>query len=147
MSEDIVKEILTEYRTVAVVGLSGDPSRPSYVVAEYLKNHGFHVIPVNPFVDEILGEKSYKSLLEMPVEVQKTIEIVDVFRRAEEISPIVEQSIELKKLYGVPYVVWMQLGIVNEEAAKMAIRASLIVVMDKCMRQEFHRLFGGNRKL
>jgi hypothetical protein len=147
LSEDIVKEILTEYRTVAVVGLSGDPSRPSYVVAEYLKNHGFHVIPVNPFVDEILGEKSYKSLLEMPVEVQKTIEIVDVFRRAEEISPIVEQSIELKKLYGVPYVVWMQLGIVNEEAAKMARRASLIVVMDKCMRQEFHRLFGGNRKL
>jgi hypothetical protein len=147
LSEDIVKEILTEYRTVAVVGLSGDPSRPSYVVAEYLKNNGFHVIPVNPFVDEILGEKSYKSLLEMPVEVQKTIEIVDVFRRAEEISPIVEQSIELKKLYGVPYVVWMQLGIVNEEAAKMAIRASLIVVMDKCMRQEFHRLFGGNRKL
>lgn len=142
-----MKEILTEYRTVAVVGLSGDPSRPSYVVAEYLKNNGFHVIPVNPFVDEILGEKSYKSLLEMPVEVQKTIEIVDVFRRAEEISPIVEQSIELKKLYGVPYVVWMQLGIVNEEAAKMAIRASLIVVMDKCMRQEFHRLFGGNRKL
>ena len=142
MSQDIVREILEKYRTVAVVGLSKDPSKPSYGVAEYLKNHGFHIIPVNPSIDEILGEKSYKSLLEMPVAVQKTIEIVDIFRRAEDIPPIVEQAVQLRKLHGTPHVIWMQLGIINEQAAETARKAGFIVIMDKCMRQEHYRLFG-----
>ena len=147
MSPENTAEILKRYKIVAVVGLSRDSSKDSYRVAEYLKSHGFRIVPVNPFVDEVLGEKSYKSLLDLPADVLKAIEIVDIFRPAIEVSSIVEQVIRLKELYGAPYVVWMQLGIVNEEAAKMARRASLIVVMDKCMRQEFHRLFGGNRKL
>jgi hypothetical protein len=110
-------------------------------VAEYLKNHGFRIIPVNPFVNEVLGEKSYKSLLDMPAETQKTIEIVDVFRPSADVPPIVEQVIQLKRLYGVPLVVWMQLGIINEQAADMASKAGLIVLMNKCMMQEHRRLF------
>lgn len=140
--KDVEKEILTKYRTVAVVGLSKDSSKPSYVVAEYLRNHGFRIIPVNPTAEEILGEKSYKSLLDMPIAVQKTIEVVDVFRRSEDVLPVVEQAVQLRKLLGVPHVVWMQLGIVNEQAAIMARKVGMTVVMDKCMRLEYIRVFG-----
>jgi predicted CoA-binding protein len=140
--EDVLRGILSEYRNVAVVGLSNDPTRPSYVVAEYLENHGFNIVPVNPFVTEVLGEKSYKSLLEMPVEIQRTIEIVDIFRRSEDVPPIVEQAVKMKELFGVLRVVWMQLGVINEQAAESARKAGLTVVMDKCIRQEHHRLFG-----
>ena len=129
------------YKTVVVVGLSRDSSKDSYRVAEYLKNHGFRIIPVNPFVDEVLGEKSYKSLLDMPAETQKTVEIVDIFRPSADVPSIVEQVIQLKRLYGVPFVVWMQLGIINEQAAEMARKAGLIVLMDKCMMREHRRLY------
>ncbi|MEM3457859.1 MAG: CoA-binding protein [Candidatus Bathyarchaeia archaeon] len=140
MSQHTIEEILTRYRTVAVVGLSKDPSKDSHRVAEYLKDHGFRIIPVNPFADEVLGEKSYKSLLDMPAEVQKTIEVVDIFRPSSEVLLLVKQAIQLRKLYGVPYVVWMQLGIVNEQAAEKARKAGLTVIMDKCMMQEHRRL-------
>ncbi|MDH5771343.1 MAG: CoA-binding protein, partial [Candidatus Bathyarchaeota archaeon] len=80
MNKGNLKEILTKYKTIAIVGLSRDPSNDSHKVAEYLKKHGFHIVPINPFADEILGVKSYTSLLEMPAEVQKTVKIVDVFR-------------------------------------------------------------------
>ena len=93
-----MKEILTKYKTVAIVGLSRDPSKDSHKVAEYLKEQGFHIVPINPFADEILEVKSYTSLLHMPVEVQKTAEIVDVFRPSEVVLSIVEQAIQLKKL-------------------------------------------------
>jgi len=137
---DDVREILTRYKTVAVVGLSRDPSKDSYRVAEYLKRHGFHIVPINPFADEVLGEKSYKSLIGIPVEVQNTLEIVDVFRPSDEVLSIVNQVVQLKKMHGVPYVVWMQLGIINEEAAETARKAGLTVIMDKCMMQEHRRL-------
>ena len=139
-----MREILTRYKTVAVVGLSRDPSKDSYRVAEYLKGHGFHIVPINPFADEVLGEKSYKSLLEMSAEVQKSLEIVDIFRPSAEVLPIIEQVVHLKKLYGVPYVVWMQLGIINTQAAETARKAGLTVVMDKCMMQQHSRLFASN---
>jgi len=144
LDRDYVREILTRYKTVAVVGLSRDPSKDSYRVAEYLKKHSFHIVPINPFADEVLGEKSYKSLLGMPAEVQKTLEIVDIFRSSAEVLPIVEQVIQLKKLFGVPYVVWMQLGIINGQAAETAKKAGLKVVMDKCMMQQHRRLFASN---
>ncbi|MFZ0966227.1 MAG: CoA-binding protein [Candidatus Bathyarchaeia archaeon] len=146
MDRDDLREILTRYKTVAVVGLSRDPSKDSYQVAEYLKKHSFHIVPINPFADEVLGEKSYKSLLDMPAEVQKTLEIVDIFRLSAEVLPIVEQVIQLKKLFGVPYVVWMQLGIINGQAAETAKNAGLKVVMDKCMMQQHRRLFASNVK-
>lgn len=143
MSEEIVKEVLAKYRTVAVVGLSRDPSKPSYYVPEYLKEHGFRVIPVNPFVDEILGEKSYKSLLDIPVEAQKTVEIVQIFRPSGDVLSIVEQAVQLKRKHGVLFVVWMQLGIASEQASEIARSAGLLVVMDRCMMMEHERLFGG----
>jgi predicted CoA-binding protein len=143
LSEEIVKEVLAKYRTVAVVGLSRDPSKPSYYVPEYLKEHGFRVIPVNPFVDEILGEKSYKSLLDIPVEAQKTVEIVQIFRPSGDVRSIVEQTVQLKRKHAVLFVVWMQLGIVSEQAAEIARSAGLLVVMDRCMMMEHERLFGG----
>jgi predicted CoA-binding protein len=135
-----VEEILSRYRNVAVVGLSRDPSKDSYVIAENLKKEGFKIIPVNPFAEELLGEKCYKSLLEMPEEIQKTIEIVDIFRPAREVLPIVHEAIQLKEKFGKPHVIWMQLGIINEEAAKIAKEAGLTVVMDKCIMQEYRRL-------
>jgi len=143
--DDIIKEILTTCRTIAVVGLSRDPSKPSYQVPEYLKNHGFHIVPVNPFIDTILGEKAYKSLLEMPPEIQRIIEVVEIFRPSADVPPIVEQAVKLKGIHGVLKVVWMQLGIVNEDAAEMARKAGLTVVMDKCMREEHKRLFASHR--
>ena len=115
MSQDEIKEILTTYRTVAVVGLSREPDKASYRVSAYLKAHGFRIIPVNPSADEILGEKSYKSLLDIPPEIQKTIEVVDIFRPSKDVPVIVEQAIKLKAMHGKPHVVWMQLGIVNEQ--------------------------------
>ncbi|MEM2914084.1 MAG: CoA-binding protein [Candidatus Bathyarchaeia archaeon] len=135
-----VKEILTKYRIVAIVGLSRDPSKDSYRVAEYLKNHGFHVVPVNPFAGEVLGEKSYNSLLDLPLDVQKNLEIVDIFRPSQEVPSIVEHAVKLKTAHGKPHVIWMQLGIINEQAAQMARKAGMSVVMDKCMMQEHKRL-------
>jgi len=140
LSRNVIKEILTKYRTVAVIGLSREPGKDSYRVSVYLKKHGFRIIPVNPFADEVLGEKSYKSLLEIPREIQKTVEVVDVFRPAKDVLPIVEQATKLKKMFGKPCVVWMQLGIVNEQAAEAARKAGLIAVMDKCMMVEHQHL-------
>ena len=133
MSQNQIKEILKKYKVIAVVGLSKEPGKDSHRVSAYLKQHGYRIIPVNPFADEVLGEKSYKSLLDIPPEIQKTIEIVDIFRPAKDVPPIVEQAIKLKQSLGRPFVVWMQLGIVNEEAAEAARKAGLIVVMDKCL--------------
>ena len=136
MSQDKIKSVLESYRTVAVVGLSRNSAKASYQVANYLKSVGYHIIPVNPFADEILGEKCYKSLLEVP----ETIDIVDIFRPSEDVPAIVEEAITLKKRLGTPNVIWMQLGIVNEEAARRAKEAGFTVVMDKCMRIEHKRL-------
>jgi len=131
-----IKSILEKYKTIAVVGLSADPAKDSHRVAKYLKTKGYRIIPINPSADVILGEKCYKSLLDVP----ETIEIVDIFRPAKDVPPIIDQAIELKKKLGNPRIVWMQLGIVNEEAAKRARDASLTVVMDRCMMKEYKRL-------
>ena len=141
MSQNEIGEILTKYKTVAVVGLSREPDKDSYRVSAYLKEHGFCIISVNPFADEILGEKSYKSLLDIPAEIQKNIEIIDIFRPAKDVPPIMEQVVKLKEMHGKPYVVWMQLGIVNEQAAETAKKAGLTVVMNKCMMVEHRRFF------
>lgn len=138
MSLNEIKEILTKYHVIAVVGLSKEPEKDSYKVSAYLKRHGYRVIPVNPFADEVLGEKSYKTLLDIPLDIQKNIEIVDIFRPSKDVPPIVEEAIKLKALLGKPFVVWMQEGIVNVQAAEAAKRAGLSVVMDKCLMVE-HR--------
>jgi predicted CoA-binding protein len=140
LSQEEINSILESYRTVAVVGLSRDPDKPSYRVAQYLQSVGYRIIPVNPFVDEVLGEKSYKSLLDVP----EAIDIVDIFRPAEAVPSIVEEAIQLKSRVGSPKVVWMQLGIVNEEAARQAKAAGFTVVMDRCMMRE-HKLLSMKR--
>jgi len=124
-------EILAKYRNVAVVGLSSDPLKPSRKVASYLAEHGYNVIPVNPKATEILGKKSYPSLSVVP----EKVEIVDIFRRPEDMMPIVEEAIKVGAK-----VVWMQEGIVNEAAAQKAREAGLQVVMDKCIRRELMKL-------
>ena len=105
-----------------------------------MQQHGYKIVPVNPFVDYVLGEKCYKSLLNVPVETQRTIEIVNIFRKPEDVPPIVEQAIQLKATIGKTFVVWMQLDIVNEQAAEAARHAGLVVVMDKCLMIEHQRL-------
>jgi predicted CoA-binding protein len=141
LSQNEMKKILTEYQTVAVVGLSREPTKDSHKVSVYLKKHGFRIIPVNPFANEVLGEKSYKSLLDIPPEIQKTVDVVDVFRPAKDALQIVEQASRLKAMFGKPNVVWMQLGIINEQASEMAKKAGLTVIMDKCIMIEHKRLF------
>jgi thioredoxin 1 len=138
--DEALRNILKTYKTVAVVGLSRDSKKDSYKVAKYLKSKGYKIVPVNPFADEILNEKCYKSLLDMPESVQKTIEIVDVFRPFQEVPSIVDEAIESRKKLGKPLVIWMQLGIRNEEAAKRASEAGFTVVMDKCMMIEHKKL-------
>ena len=138
--EEEIRGILEKHKTVAVVGISRDPAKDSYRVAGYLQSRGYHIIPINPFADEVMGQRCYKSLLDAPENIQETIEIVDIFRPAQEVPPIVEQAIQLKKKYGVLHVIWMQLGIVNKEAAERAKEERLTVVMDRCMMIERKRL-------
>jgi predicted CoA-binding protein len=141
LSEEQIRDILSKYKTIAVVGISNTLGKPSHRVAAYLKQHGYNIIPVNPTIDEALCIKSYKSLLDIPPEVAKTIEVVDIFRKSEDVPPVVEQAIELKRRYGQPFVVWMQLDIKNEQAAEAARQAGLVVVMDRCLMKEHLHLF------
>jgi uncharacterized protein len=138
MSQEQIRNILQKTKTIAIVGLSKDPLKHSFKVGFYLKKQGYRIIPVNPFADEVLGEKSYKSLLEIPAELQEKIDIIDIFRKPDDVSPIVHQAIQLKLKYGKPSVIWMQIGIVNEQIAEAATMAGLIVIMNKCLMVE-HR--------
>ena len=140
VTNEALKEILESHSTVAVVGLSRNPSKDSYRVAEYLQSQGYRIVPVNPVAEEILGEKSYPSLLELPGELERAVGIVDIFRPPEAVPPIVDDAIKLRELHGAPHVVWMQLGIVNEEAAEKARAAGIMVVMDRCIKVEHQRL-------
>lgn len=123
----VESEILDSYRVVAVVGLSPDPERASHRVSRYLKAQGYRIVPVNPMTTEVLGETCYSDLLSIPDKV----EVVQVFRRSEDVPPIVEQAIKIGAR-----AVWMQEGVVNEEAAARARQAGLLVVMDRCMLKE-----------
>ncbi len=124
---DQIADVLSSAKTIAVVGVSDNPMRPSYGVAAYLQHHGYRIIPVNPGVESVLGEKSYASLLDVP----EKIDIVDIFRCSENVPPIVEQAIQIK----VP-VIWMQETVVHEEAANKAREKGIVVVMDRCILKE-----------
>jgi len=129
-------ELLNKYKHIAMVGLSGNPFRPSHFAAVYMLAEGYDIIPINPRETEILGRKCYPSLSEAAKE--HTIEIVDIFRNPKEVPPIVEEAIAIGAK-----VVWMQLGIVNEAAAQRALEAGLDVVMDRCVKLEHARFHGG----
>ena len=123
-SDQEIRELLSESTTIAVVGLSPKPSRPSHGVANYLQKQNYRIIPVNPGHSDILGEKSYASLSEIP----EKVDVVDIFRKPEHVAPIVEQAIKIKAK-----AIWMQSGIVNHQASQIAKDAGLMVVMDRCL--------------
>ncbi len=129
-----LRRILKENNTIAVVGLSKNWYRPSFFAAKYLLEHGYRIIPVNPNYSEILGQKCYPALEDVP----EKIDVVDIFQKPEAVAPLAESAISVEA-----NVLWMQLGIVHEESAKKAYEAGLDVVMDKCMKIEHARLFGG----
>ena len=128
---EIEEQILNTYHTVCVVGLSNNPDRPSYTVARYLQSNGYRIIPVNPNEPRILEETSYPNVTSVP----DPIEVVDIFRRSEDVLPIVVEAIKAKAK-----VIWMQEGVKNDEAAEYARKAGLLVVMDKCMSKEHIRI-------
>lgn len=124
-------QAIFDLKTIAVVGISDNPARPSNFVAKFLEEHGYNIVPVNPNLSEWDGKKCYPDLISIPVKV----DIVDIFRRPEAVPPIVDEAIAIKAK-----VVWMQEGIVNEKAAAKARDAGIEVVMDRCMKKEYIRL-------
>lgn len=129
-----LRRVLQQTRTIAVVGLSANWHRPSFFAAKYMQTRGYRVIPVNPAYEEVLGEKCYPSLRAVP----EPVDLVDVFRRPEEVPAIVEDAIAI----GAP-TLWLQLGVIHHEAAARAQAAGVDVVMDRCVKIEYARLFGG----
>jgi predicted CoA-binding protein len=129
-----LRRILKENHVIAVVGLSADWYRPSYFAAKYMQEHGYRVIPVNPKYDSILGEKCYRSLRDIP----ERVEIVDIFRKTDDVMPIADDAIAIRAK-----VLWQQLGVRNEGAAAKARAAGLEAVLDRCVKIEHGRLFGG----
>lgn len=134
--KNVIKDLLDNAKTIAVVGLSDNPERTSYIVARYMKEHGYKIIPVNPTITEVLGEKAYPSLREVP----EKVDIVDVFRRSPDVPPVTDDAIAIQAKG-----LWMQEGIVNEAAAQKATAAGLQVVMDRCIMVEHARLTAGLR--
>lgn len=136
ITDDIagLRRILSEYRTLAVVGLSSNWYRPSYFAAKYMQDHGYRVIPVNPNYEQVLGERCYPTLKAIP----EPIDIVDCFRKSEEMLALAEEAIAIGAK-----VLWMQLGVINEAAARLASEAGLEVVMNRCVKIEHARLMGG----
>ena len=132
-NDQMMKDILLSAKTIASVGLSSNQEKESYWIVAYLKEQGYRIIPVNPTADEILGEKAYPDLESVP----EKIDVVQVFRKSEDVPPVVDSAIKAGAK-----VVWMQEGIVNEEAAEKAREAGLQVVMDACMRVTHRRLIG-----
>ncbi|MGA7695806.1 MAG: CoA-binding protein [Candidatus Sulfotelmatobacter sp.] len=129
---DPITELLEQAKTIAVVGLSNDPLRPSHGVSAYMQSQGYRIIPVNPQIDSCLGEKAYASLLE----VQEKVDIVNIFRRPEFVEEVVDQAIQLK----VP-AIWMQEDVIDEKAAEKARRVGIFVVMDRCILKEHRARF------
>jgi uncharacterized protein len=129
---DPVTELLKRAKTIAVVGLSDNPLRPSHGVSAYMQSHGYRIIPVNPQIESCLGEKAYASLLEVP----EKIDIVDIFRRPEFVEEVVDQAIRIK----AP-AIWMQEDVIHENAAEKARKAGMFVVMDRCILKEHRARF------
>ena len=129
-----LRRILARSRTLAVVGLSAQWYRPSYFAAKYMQDHGYRIVPVNPRYEEVLGQKCYPDLRSIP----HPVDLVDCFRKASDIPPLAEDAIAIGAK-----VLWMQLGIVNEAAAQLAVAAGLDVVMNRCVKIEHARILGG----
>jgi predicted CoA-binding protein len=131
MINENLADILKSYKKIAVVGISSNPGRPSHYVSQFMKDKGYKIFPVNPGLDEVLDEKCYSSLSE----ISDKIDVVNIFRRAEYVYEIVDEAIKVGAK-----VIWMQQGIINEQAAQKAIDAGLQVVMDRCIKTEYRIL-------
>lgn len=130
---------MKKYNVIAVVGASKNPEKEAFTVPEYMKKHGYRIIPVNPTADQILGEKTYPSLADIPPELANQVEIVDVFRPSEELPQVAQQTIDMKNRYGRPFVFWAQLGLENEEAKLMLSKNGISYVMNACVRSLHQR--------
>ncbi len=135
---ETLRRLLATCKTIAVVGLSGDWYRPSYFAAKYLQEHGYRIVPVNPKYPEILGEKSYASLAEAAAGCGARIDMVDCFRKSADIEPIAREAVAIGAS-----CLWQQLGVTNQAADRLAREAGLDSVMDRCVKIEHGRLFGG----
>jgi predicted CoA-binding protein len=128
------KEVLRKYKTIAVVGASKNPTKDANTVPQFMKDHGYRIIPVNPTADEIVGEKAYPSLMDLPPELARTVEIVDVFRPSEELPQVAQQVVDFHRKYGRPYVFWAQLGLENDEAKQILAKNQIPYIMNACLR-------------
>ncbi len=134
MTDEEKKQLLSKVKVIAIVGVSDDPNKPSNIVARYLKDAGYRIIPVNPRYNEVLGEMCYKSLSD----IKEHIDIVDIFMRSEQLLPVVEEAVKIR-----PECIWLQLGIVNESAKRIAEENGIKFVMDRCIKIEHARLIKG----
>jgi uncharacterized protein len=128
------RQALSKYKIVAVVGASKNPEKEAYKVPDYLKQHGYKIIPVNPTANQILGEKVYTSLSELPPDLARTVELVEVFRPSEELPQIAQQVVDMRREYGRPFVFWAQLGLENDEAKQVLSKNEIPYVMNACAR-------------
>jgi uncharacterized protein len=128
------REALKKSKTIAVVGASKNPTKDANSVPQFMKNHGYKIIPVNPTADEIVGEKSYPSLMDLPADLANKVEIVDVFRPSEELPQVAQQVVDFHKKTGRPIVFWAQLGLENEEAKQILTKNQIPYIMNSCLR-------------
>lgn len=138
----LAREILQTAKTVASVGISRDPLKYAHQVPQYLQEHGYRIVPVNPTAAELLGVPAYPALSAIPTDLARTIDVVQVFRPSGQILPIVEEAKALRGRFGRPWVIWMQLGIIDELAAAAARATGFQVIMNRCMMVEHTRLTG-----
>jgi uncharacterized protein len=134
-------EVMRRYKVIAVVGASKNPEKEAFTVPAYLQQHGYTIIPVNPTTDVVNGLKSYPSLADIPSELAKKVDVVEVFRPSEELPEVARQVARMKEKTGRPFVFWGQLGLENEDAKMILAEAKVDYVMDKCMRVE-HQMMG-----
>jgi len=134
-------EALRKYKVIAVVGASKNPDKEAFTVPAYLRHHGYSIVPVNPTTDVVDGLKSYPSLADIPVELARAVDVVEVFRPSEELPEVARQVVKMKERTGRPFVFWGQLGLENDDAKRILEEAKIDYVMDKCMRVE-HQMRG-----
>lgn len=135
--EQLLKKVFTQYKVIAVYGMSKNPAKPSHTVPAYLYSKGYTIIPINPTTDNIMGLKSYHNL----IDVKEKIDILEVFRRSEEVPEVVKEAIERKKQKGDIAVIWLQDGIYHDEAKKSAEKEGITVIQDRCMYRDHRKLF------
>jgi predicted CoA-binding protein len=128
------RDVLRKYKTIAIVGASKNPQKDAYTVPQFMKDHGYSIVPINPTADEIVGEKAYPSLMDLPPEIASKVEIVDVFRPSEELPQVAQQVVDFHRKYGRPLVFWAQLGLENEEAKQILSKNQIPYIMNACLR-------------